>query len=225
MRRIFSSILHFGESMLDQAHTAAEVADYLAQGTRALVASLGEIEARHSSWRDQAYLTLRLLDEVGYLDPGQQTASVTRRDVLPPQAAAEAWSDGLAGRVPISRDGVAPGTSSMLASLLESEMAQASDYVIVCIERIMRHVELHRTNAFPSTAMLRGDDLWVEKHQAAILLTRAGDILNDMRYLNSALKLNDFAFRAHRRFQPDLRHTLFLRSLAEVELMLRKAGA
>ncbi len=225
IRSLVSPLLHLGESVLDPTRSTAEVVECLARGSRGLRVSLGIIEARSPDWAAHARLTLNLLAELGYLDPMQPPESLDRDTVLPTHGAAEAWREGLAGRIPVSRAGIPMGTSAMLASLLELEGLSAGDFVLECIERMMRHVELRRTQAFPPIAGTSGDDLWLEKHQAAILLARASDILGDLRYLNAALKLNDFAYRAHRRFQPDLPHILYLRALAEQDLALSKVRA
>lgn len=222
MRSLLSPLLRLGESILDQTRSVAEVVKYLELSSRELRANSEMIEVRAPRWAAHARLTLALLVELGYLDPVQPTVSVMRGDVLPTHNEAHAWMDELAGRMPVSRDGVPPGTSVMLASLLESEGASAGEFVIGCVERLLRHVELRRIQAFPSTTGTRADDLWLEKHQAAILLARAAEILDDLRYLNAALKLNDLAYPAHRHFQNDLRHILYIRALAEQELALRK---
>lgn len=225
MRSLLTPLMRFGESLLDQTRSADEVADYLARGSQWLMANIMQIEVDHPDWSAQVQLTLALLAELGLLDSAQALVSIRRVDVLPAHSAALAWRDGMAGRMPVSGAGVPEGTSGMLASLLEHDGVAAGDFVVGCVERIMRHVELRRAQAFPPRPGISIEGLWVEKHQAAMLLARASQILGDLRFLNAALKLNDLSYRHHRRFQLDLRHILYLRALAEQELALAKVGA
>ncbi len=220
MQRSVGLVLRLGERMLDQTRSAAVVADCLQRGSRALAANLGRIETRNPGWEPQARLTLSLAADLGHISSQPGVPAPGRRDVLPPVGEAAAWRDGLAG-IPVSRAGVPAGTAAMLTALLESEGVRAGEFTLACVERMLRHVELRRGQAFPAPA---GAERWLERHQAAILLARAADILGDLRYLNGALKLNDLAFPSHRRFKPDPAHVLFLRALAEQELMLRKVG-
>lgn len=219
-RRWVGLILRLGEHVLDQTRSATEVADCLRRGSQALAADFGRVETDARDWVPQARLTLSLAAELGYTSAQPGAPAPGRRQVLPAAIEAAAWRDGLAG-IPVSRDGVPAGTAAMLTALLESEGVQAGEFTLTCVERMLRHVELRRAQAFPEPA---GGDRWLERHQAAILLARAADILGDLRYLNGALKLNDLAFPSHRTFKLDPGHILFLRALAEQEFALHKVG-
>ena len=56
----------------------------------------------------------------------------------------------------------------------------------------------------------------------AILFSREARRSGDLRMLNAALKLNDWAFPTHRRLPPSPRLARFLLSLAEQERAVRE---
>ncbi len=57
----------------------------------------------------------------------------------------------------------------------------------------------------------------------AILFARAARRRGDLRFLNAALKINDWAYSPHRRIRPGPRRGRYLLSLAEQEMALAEA--
>lgn len=89
------------------------------------------------------------------------------------------------------------------------------------MESLLRHIEVRRKGCFktPGTPHLR---VWQKRHRAALLLCAFARQEKDLRYLNAALKLNDWSFRHyqgmfHRKGLP-----LYITALQEQEAAIQE---
>jgi len=97
------------------------------------------------------------------------------------------------------------GTAHLLRSLLRTVRASPdhslASYAREVCARLIRHVEVRRRQslAFRGDVLPIGADPRVERSRFALALVEATEIFGDLRYLNTALKLNDWQLRHQRR--------------------------
>ena len=84
-------------------------------------------------------------------------------------------------------------------------MATASAKAVVQdnLERLLRHVEVKRKEALVAKQDTPDSDtLWLERHAVALLFCHQASRSHDLRFLNAAMKLNDWAFPYYQRRSP-----------------------
>jgi hypothetical protein len=152
--------------------------------------------------------------EIGLASGTQKTAAPHPN--LPSQKQFEGWLKALPQERVIDRTGLAPSTGLMLLSVLEAPGLQRT-FLHSELERIMRRIEVKRQSALRLPPNTASQNAWMEKHAIAILLSRAALVFQDLRFLNAALKLNDWAFPSHRRLHRGPQVERYLWSLVEQE--------
>jgi hypothetical protein len=101
--------------------------------------------------------------------------------------------------------GTGYGAAHLLRALLRTVRASPdhplASYTREVCDRLIRHVEVRRQQslAFRSEALPLGADPRVERSRFALALVEATETFGDLRYLNTALKLNDWQLRHQRR--------------------------
>ena len=224
IRGFASSLLQLGERLLERSLSQDTVEDYLREAARPVLEALNGMSAGEPLWRADGIIALKLIGELGLGSDGS-SETLLKETRSYDQQQIENWREKLREDNPIRREGVAPGTMARLLALLLENGSQSDPDLRRVIEALLRHVELRRERALELTPASSWENQWAERHDAAILLARAASAYHDPRYLNAALKLNDRAWQKHRRFRLDQTHVLYLRALAEVEVVLRKVAA
>jgi hypothetical protein len=114
---------------------------------------------------------------------------------------------------------VREGTNSLLVGTVE------------VLDRLIRHIEVRRGNAlgFATNSITPDDDALTERLRFAIALIEASEIFQDLRYLNTAMKLVDVALRElkRQRLNPQdssslHRHLAYVVALSAQESRLRE---
>jgi hypothetical protein len=101
--------------------------------------------------------------------------------------------------------GTGYGTAHLLRALLRTVRASPdhplASYTREVCDRLIRHVEVRRLQslAFRREALPVGADPRAERSRFALALVEATETFGDLRYLNTALKLNDWQLRHQRR--------------------------
>jgi hypothetical protein len=89
-------------------------------------------------------------------------------------------------------------------------------------ELLLRHVEIRRRGGLPVAGLAwSAGEAWIERHAVAVFFSRQARRSGDLRLLNAALKLNDWAFR-RRRAACGEDAAWFLWALAEQEWTLAR---
>lgn len=140
------------------------------------------------------------------------------------QETMNAWSASLPTGLVLSSQGLAPGDLLRLLSLHDLEDPLLASFLSSNLESLLRHVEVKRSTCLPLLLRPPGEpayppeSAWIERSTLSLLFTRHARQSADYRFLNAALKLNDWGYSFHRRLvlvAPPL--VRYLRAVAEAE--------
>ena len=91
------------------------------------------------------------------------------------------------------------------------------------MERLLRHVEVRRQNALRKfSPILSMEAQWLERCDISILFSRFARCRHDLRFLNAALKMNEWYLKETRRFNTDAVRVRLLLALTEQELSAKE---
>jgi hypothetical protein len=217
MRRLVASLLEWGEGLVDESLPAADIHAYL---ERALPSMAEAFQSRREGWTARMcseYMHAR--DSVLSIGIGAPAIAATVEPVgsfLPEFRAAAGWLEGLPEKRVVSRTGIVSGAGSNLLSILLRGDERFYASLQENLERLLRQVEVRRQDAL-TVAGAGPEAQWIEKHDIAILFLEAARQFEDVRYFNAVLKLNDWAFKAHRAPRARPRTTRYIYALAEQE--------
>ena len=111
-----------------------------------------------------------------------------------------------------------PGSGRMLDWLAEHGDTAAKALVNDNLERLLRHVEVKRKDALVAQQdKLDVDALWLERHAVAVLFCHQAIRSHDLRFLNAALKLNDWEFPYYQKPVSGQRLTSYVQALTVQE--------
>ncbi|HAX97187.1 MAG TPA: hypothetical protein DCY35_11830 [Prolixibacteraceae bacterium] len=111
----------------------------------------------------------------------------------PSAAEIREWKEFLKTRHVLQKGMMMPGGSYYL-DLLDGENDKEIKLIVRSnLERILKHVEVMRRKSLSSYSTgLSHNQLWLERYDTGILFSRYARRHNDLRFLNTALKLNDW---------------------------------
>jgi len=113
------------------------------------------------------------------------------------------WAANLPGGKVVSKAGLQADTGTYLDALEREGRPEDQEFLLTSLESLLRHVEVRRKKCFPNLDPPSSPErLWLEKHDIAILFCRHACRTGDLRFLNAAFKLNDWAFKTHERRTP-----------------------
>ncbi|MGD8848539.1 MAG: hypothetical protein PVI81_07730 [Anaerolineales bacterium] len=170
-------------------------------------------------WAGEFRLALNNLEKTGIslLEPRGLSAAPSLS--LPEFQHSMAWIEGNSRSI-VAKGTVERSTASHLLSLLVHS-GQADRYDLKpMLETLLRHIELRRKRCLQLREGGTPTDRWLELDNTAILMARAARIFNDLRYLNAALKLIDWALPVHRRSVPAELLSRYMLALSEVHASL-----
>ena len=114
--------------------------------------------------------------------------------------------------------------SAMRLEVLE-EQASSQDDVLIQenLEKLLRHVEIRRKDSLLAFAEhLPEEDIWLERHDTCILFCRHARRAGDLRYLNTAMKMNDWYYPCYKRAAAGANLSRFMLALAEQEVCAKE---
>ncbi len=124
---------------------------------------------------------------------------------------------------PFTRDAFVPGLASALDWMDAHGSADQKAFAALWLEKLLRHVEVRRKSCLPVlTASVFADQLWLERHAIAALFCRVARRHHDLRFLNAAFKLNDWAFTDPQSKSSPALLSAFLQALEEQETAARE---
>ncbi|MBN2555536.1 MAG: hypothetical protein JXA97_06305 [Anaerolineales bacterium] len=151
--------------------------------------------------------------------PRQMIPQDQFRQILPAQQDCLRWQLLLKDEKIARWRGVRPGTGAFILAMFLDGAADDGEF-IEWMEVLLRHVEVRRKAGLMLLPEGRLDQGFLERSQVAYLFSRAGMRWNDLRFLNAALKLNDWSFPHFRRVAVDSSSWWYILSLAGAEAAL-----
>lgn len=168
----------------------------------------------------------RLAAQAGLLPPSEDIPSIPEQDAAPAPEEIRRWAQSVPDGKVVTAQRLVAGTGRWLDWMEAANHAEYEEFVRANLEGLLRHVEIRRNRCLqPLLPPGSPETHWLEKHDVAILFARASRRRGDLRFLNAALKLNDWAFSDHRRLRPGDRTARYLLALAEQEQALAELTA
>jgi hypothetical protein len=211
-------LFHWAARLLDESIPASELRSFLARSLeRAETAFHSNQSLLPLPAPSELALARRLATEAGIpANPSTNhihladTATVSSDDL-------RKWLGFLPeGKLTPSK-GISVGTGDILLALLDSHLPEATAFLQPSLETLLRHVETRRKDCLPLSPPGPAEAAWMEKHAFAILFARTSRHQRDLRFLNAAMKMNDWAYPGHRRLPVGPRLVRYLLALAEQE--------
>ena len=143
-------------------------------------------------------------------------------------AAAQTWLQATSSRNVLERGVLLVGSADELRVLLNAGLdPYARGWLDDQLERLLRHVETRRQEALQQfSPALDKTTACLERHAVISLFLQITRVRNDLRFLNAALKLNDWALKAHRRLAADDPRLLrYVGNLVEQQALLNALEA
>lgn len=132
------------------------------------------------------------------------------------------WIEQLPKNKIVSRDGLIQGSGDVLLWINDHYPPQLQEFFAANLERTLRHIEVKRKEALRVIQAAPSSDIWMERHAVSIVFCRYSRKFGDRRYLNTALKLNDWAYPSHRKLGICPRFIRYLLALAEAEASVQE---
>lgn len=194
-------LVRIAESWFDDSVSKDEYARFLHVSIEYLQRALqNATESR--SWTAEFWLALNNLEKTSI----PVAMNVQRSDdgamALPVLSQALAWFNKTVESGLIEKGAVERFTALYLITILNHRGDSQAPAIESSVEKLMRHVELRRKKCLRLRDDRRPSERWFELNDTAILMARSARSYGDLRYLNAALKLNDWALPVHRRSVP-----------------------
>jgi hypothetical protein len=210
------NLLGWVKGLLDESVPPERLRAFLAAGLKEADLSAGRALLPREA-EQELVLARSLAARAGLLPP--LTSELPSAREADPQALgeAEAWLTRLGDQKIISRAGLAIGTGAALTTFLVQPASARSFSLESTMEALLRHIETRRQSGLSLSPASEGSDPWMEWLAVAILFSRASRLWSDLRFLNAAVKLNDWGYPSHRHLRLGPRLARYLLSLAEQE--------
>lgn len=204
------------ESWLDDSVSAETYQRFLQRSATQLGHALIE-PVDQASWAPEVSLALDNLRKTSFQLDAPSFQRVDPSFELPAREQALSWFEQHSAHGLVVKGTVERYTAAHLLTLIQEEGISEPKVIGAFPEALLRHVELRRKNCL----QLRGghglSERWFEVHDTAILLARWAGRSSDIRYLNTAMKLNDWALVVHRRSVPADLLARYMLSISEVQ--------
>lgn len=141
---------------------------------------------------------------------------------LPTQEEARAWLKKQDIKQFIKHGTVERFTAKHILVLVEHQHGEQDLEIKGFIEKMLRHVEVRRKDCLRLRHGGSLADRWFERHDASILMALSAREFNDLRYLNVAMKLMDWALPVHRRSVPADLLARYILAISEVQIAMEK---
>ena len=111
----------------------------------------------------------------------------------------DSWRSTLPDGKVIRRQRLIPGTGTMLRFLMDSSDQVDEDFLDSALNDLLRNIEVKRQDSLLPQPPLAWNKAWDERHDIAFVFCEFTRSEHDYRFINAALKLNDWGFQARHR--------------------------
>lgn len=192
---------------------------------RKSVAQLGRAvgaSTQRPAWAADLRLALSNFEQTSFALSDQTIAIDEDELAIPLPQPSREWLEKTRERGLVLGGTVERFSAMELLALLAQEDDLVLEEIRPLLDALLRHVEIRRKRSLQLSADQRPSQRWFEVHDSAILLARSARTYMDLRYLNAALKLNDWALPVHRRSVPADLLARYLLAVSEVRLAVEK---
>ncbi len=164
------------------------------------------------------YLIEELMVLLGWLEKRKRVITGIKISEVQDIREIQNWLNPIEETIVVKRNIVKVGSGKYLDILDRNTDKKQKSSVLRNLERLLRHIEVKRNLSLTHfDEKIDKDQIWLERHSICILFCRVARRHNDLRFLNAALKLNDFYFREYQKRKLSNRRTSFLLALCEQE--------
>lgn len=121
---------------------------------------------------------------------------------------------------PVVRKGVIEGRIIEDMSRVVTQNRPLSEGQLTQMETLLRHIEVRRQAALRFVGSRSEEDRWNIAARISVLFSRIAQREKDYRFLNTALKLNDWAYRFYRNRPDQARNLHYVLAVLEAEALL-----
>ena len=215
VRNLLGGALERLAALLDRSVSEAEIRAYV----MARYAQLNRPGAVDASLDQEITQLENLLKQLNWIErPASRTVSEQpqeRRD----------WQgyNWLAEGNCFGKNGLEPGCGQFLDWMDENDDAGRRRETDELLEKLMRQVEVRREKALRKFARETStEQQWMERCDISILFSRTARRRKDLRFLNTALKMNEWFLREAGKLRAGHCAARFLTALAEQEISARE---
>lgn len=214
-------LLSLSDSFSEKYLQPAQIEAFIRKETRILFEQFSQKGSGSYSGMEQSML-LRMDQRLPILglDAALVELKIEEKKVQPEEI--RVWQTSLEkGRV-MNKGVLRPQSASMLLTMLNST-EKDSDFLEENMEILLRHVEVKREQALHKYSdPLSKPACWEERCMAGLLFSAFAAQKNDWRFLNGALKLNEWLWKEYHRPFAGLPALPLLASLVEQEAAFRE---
>ena len=214
IQRSIGWVLSLAMRQVDDSTAEAELHNFMRTGLQELATSVraGELVHKNQLVKD-IFLAADRLRALGF------SGLATIDEELIPYVAKEAEPDSKKERPVISHERIDSGAVVALLAKLGAE-SSTNSWQAAQMEALLRRVEIRRRGALQFELSLSAHERRIAIQNMSLLFTRFALIQHDYRYLNAALKLNDWSFKDHRNLRLGSGQLGYLRAALEAEAAL-----
>lgn len=210
-----SPIVDIAESLLDSSVTEEQYRKFL----QSSIDRLDRIDVESAGppiWASELSLAIDNLETTPFSLEVPERLKTASSFSVPQRDDALNWFGDRSSRGVLSKGTVERFTAADLLSLLGQRDTAFSQEIEEALEALLRHVELRRKKSLQLRSAETPSESWYERHDTAILFARAARRWRDLRFLNAAMKLTDWALPVHRRSVPPDLLARYVLAISEV---------
>ena len=212
------------EKVSNRSHSGEQIKDFVLKKYSWLVDGLGDMaepnkaEIAHDLW--QIY---EVLFALGWVNTRTNLFNTYRAGKQISPAALLAWKKGLWDGKVISAGVVKAGAGFYLNQFVLKVKNNQGSFVLDNLESLLKHVETRREHCLEAFDPIANENsIWLERLNIDLLFLRTARRKKDPRFLNAALKLNDWYFSYFQRKATLPEMVRFLLVLTEQELAFKE---
>jgi len=212
------------EKVSNRSHSGEQIKDFVLKKYSWLVDGLGDMaepnkaEIAHDLW--QIY---EVLFALGWVNTRTNLFNTYRAGKQISPSALLAWKKGLWDGKVIRAGVVKAGAGFYLNQFVLKAKNNQGSFVLDNLESLLKHVETRREHCLEAfDSIVNENSIWLERLNIDLLFARIARRKKDPRFLNAALKLNDWYFSYFQRKATLPEMVRFLLVLTEQELAFKE---
>ena len=217
-------IIDQGERILNPTHTSKRIRGFVLRKNRWVINHVGKmVEPNKAEIAYDLWQIHEKISELGWVKSKKNPfdAFCSRKQFS--TAKFLAWKRNLWDGKVIHAGMVKAGAGFYLDQFVLKERNNQGSFIVNNLESLLKHVETKRDRCLGAfNPPLDKQNIWVERINITLLFARAARLGKDPRFLNAALKLNDWYFSYLQKHATLPEMARFLLALVEQELAFKE---